>query len=432
MKYLSVAISIILSGISAFASNNLTSVQKASILSKFSTEVKYNFVHYNKVKNYWDSLYNESFERIVNTPDDYSFIREMEHLCAELKDGHTNFFMDLRDIPNEENIRPLPFTTKRIGEKIYVTEVMSSKYLNEGVDIGTEVLEIDRIPVITYCSEEIDPFIPSSTEQWKKYSGAYNFDLTKKPGNEPTEVTFRNRDGRIFKVKSSRILKWDIPMNAKKNFIISILPDNIGLLRINSFDNNGNNSFNSEILRAAIDSLQNTNALIIDLRDNSGGSSANSDLLLQMLSSDSIPGYTWTTPQYVAAFASWNRPNQYYSQTTRTMAGMGLYSKPVVVLQNNGSFSSTENFISLFKGIKRGITIGEITGGSTGNPIYINLGYGASAIICTKNDYQLDGSEFVGIGIKPDIEVIQTEEIFIGKDNVLEAAINYLNDILIN
>ncbi len=54
--------------------------------------------------------------------------------------------------------------------------------------------------------------------------------------------------------------------------------------------------------------------------------------------------------------------------------------------------------------MNRGKIIGQPTGGSTGNPINVTLVDGIiSAGICTKKDIGPDGTEFVGVGIFPDI-----------------------------
>jgi carboxyl-terminal processing protease len=54
---------------------------------------------------------------------------------------------------------------------------------------------------------------------------------------------------------------------------------------------------------------------------------------------------------------------------------------------------------------------------------------GGSARICTKRDTYSDGREFVGYGVKPDIEVKRTVEDYIKKrDAQLEKAIAVLSE----
>ena len=71
--------------------------------------------------------------------------------------------------------------------------------------------------------------------------------------------------------------------------------------------------------------------------------------------------------------------------------------------------------------------IGEVTGGSTGNSIMWDLPYGGTLRICSKKDTYPDGREFVGYGIKPDIESHLTVDDFRkGSDTVLETALDFL------
>lgn len=416
----------ILSVMVSYASTLLTPTQKASILAKFQTEVKYNFVHLDSLKCDWDSLCNSKFETIVNTPDDYSFQLEMDALCAQLHDGHTSFWIDLQNSqPSDEWIRPLPFKTSRIGSGIYVTDVLSSVYANKGVVVGSEIVKIDGKPISEYFATEIAPYLSSSTPQWTEWYGADEFELTKKPGVSPTTVTFKNKDGEIIDVTAGRRIAWDINDKGETLAIQhKILPHNIGLLKIRSFQQG---EFVIDSLANSLDSLENTEAMIIDVRNNTGGNSSNGEILLRVICSDTIPSFKWSTPQYNAAFASWRRPNPPYVEETNPIPALGLYNKPIVVLINNGTFSAAEDFVNLFKGAKRGILIGEATGGSTGNPIIVDLGFGAGARICTRNEWLVDGGVFIGKGISPDIEVIQTPDVLYGKDNVLEKAIEYLH-----
>ena len=80
-----------------------------------------------------------------------------------------------------------------------------------------------------------------------------------------------------------------------------------------------------------------------------------------------------------------------------------------------------------FRSAKRGKIIGTPTGGSTGNPIFIDLGGGLGCCICTKHELDSEGNEFVGFGIQPDIVVEEDVDAFLqNKDNVLEKALEIL------
>ena len=77
----------------------------------------------------------------------------------------------------------------------------------------------------------------------------------------------------------------------------------------------------------------------------------------------------------------------------------------------------------------RGKVIGTHTAGSTGNGVRIVLIPGvAYANICSKHDVAPDGTEFVGIGIKPDIEIRENYDSFFGTAGspVVESALRLL------
>ncbi len=77
--------------------------------------------------------------------------------------------------------------------------------------------------------------------------------------------------------------------------------------------------------------------------------------------------------------------------------------------------------------MKRGLIVGEATGGSTGQPLVFKLPGGGSARICVKRDTYPDGHAFVGKGIPPGIEVkITVADIRAGKDPVFERAVREL------
>lgn len=80
-----------------------------------------------------------------------------------------------------------------------------------------------------------------------------------------------------------------------------------------------------------------------------------------------------------------------------------------------------------FRGVKRGKIVGTPTGGSTGNPIFIDLGGGIGCCICTKHELDAEGNEFVGSGIQPDIVVEEDVGQFIkNKDNVIDKALEVI------
>ena len=100
------------------------------------------------------------------------------------------------------------------------------------------------------------------------------------------------------------------------------------------------------------------------------------------------------------------------------------YKKPVLVLISAATYSAAEDFVVAFDSMQRGTLVGEATGGSTGQPLFIKLPGGGRARICTKQDTYPDGRVFVGVGVQPQHIVKQTVDgVRAGRDEVLEAAL---------
>lgn len=417
----------------------LSDTEKIIGLSRLWEGVRSNFVYYDKLQLDWDSLYEASIPKILETKDSYSYIKELERIVAYAQDGHTYVYYNIAQPVGEERIKPLPFTTKLVGNKVLVDEVLSTELLNKGVVRGTEVVKINDLDVFTYAKKELGQYIPSSTPQWLYYKTMNGFELTKTRSIAPMSVEFYNNDKKISVFYPNKELDWDIQKKQRqreqngetqntigdRTIEFKMLANNIGLLKIYHFNDKDFNRKFDEIYP----SILSTNGLIIDLRNNEGGNSGYADYILQHLSKRPIKTINWSSRMYIPAHASWGYPDEWYSMVSDNMEPINnkeIYINPITVMVDGGTFSSAEDFCVKFRGMKRGSIIGTATGGSTGNGVKITLIKGvAGANICSRKVIAPDGTIFVGIGVIPDIEIQETPETFLAnKDIVLEKAVS--------
>jgi carboxyl-terminal processing protease len=88
---------------------------------------------------------------------------------------------------------------------------------------------------------------------------------------------------------------------------------------------------------------------------------------------------------------------------------------------------AAEDFLIAFKALNRGTLIGQMTGGSTGQPIFFPLPGGGMGAVCSKRDLMMDGTEFIGRGIEPDVYIQYKYEHFLeGKNDAIIAAMEYI------
>ena len=82
---------------------------------------------------------------------------------------------------------------------------------------------------------------------------------------------------------------------------------------------------------------------------------------------------------------------------------LAVYTGPLHLLISKGTVSAAEDFTAMFKSNHRATLIGEPTYGSTGTPCLIKLRCGGLLEVVSVGYRLLDGTEFIGKGITPDI-----------------------------
>ncbi len=405
---------------------NISEDAKVAGLSKFWSEVKFNFANFDLVPDLdWDALYLEYLPKVRATKSTLEYYRVLTELCARLNDGHTNIYE-----PDEldDQLYAKPAVGIRLIEgRVILRLVFDPALVADGVTPGLEILAVDGLPVKEYAAKFVAPYLCVSTPQDRE-SRLYSATLLNGPVNKPVELTLRDASGKEFKktlprlaIKARNALAPKTPSTEFK-----VLPGNIGYIALNQFENE---SVVKEF-EAAFDEIAKTDALIIDIRNNGGGNSGNGGRILAYLTDQKfLTTSSWRTRQYRPAFRAWGTMEEWYD------AGPGRfgvdapkhYLKPVVVLLSPRTFSAAEDFAIAFDVLKRGKMMGEPTGGSTGQPLFFKMPGGGGARVCAKRDRYPDGREFVGVGIKPDIPVAQTFADFrAGRDTVLEAAADEL------
>jgi C-terminal processing protease CtpA/Prc len=203
-----------------------------------------------------------------------------------------------------------------------------------------------------------------------------------------------------------------------------MLPGNIAYIALNTF---GNDSA-AKAFAAQYEEISKAKAIIFDVRNNGGGNSPVGWAILRYMAQKPILVHTSYTRDYKPTYRAWGRNQQ--PGLNKSWLGPGdakSYTGQVIVLTSARTFSAAEDFAAAFKTMKRGLIIGEATGGSSGQPLFITLPGGGSARICTKRDMLGDETEFVGVGIQPDNVVTPTiSDLRKGVDTELQAAVKLI------
>ncbi len=177
-------------------------------------------------------------------------------------------------------------------------------------------------------------------------------------------------------------------------------------------------------LDVIFNNVSTSDGLVVDVRSNGGGYLTNVETLVARFIDERIYAGSIQHKNGVG-HNDFSDPYDYYFEPAR---GRVHYNKPVVVLTNRGSFSATNNFVSIMKSLPNVTIVGDVTGGGCGLPFTSELpnGWGIrfSAAPITGPDGQL--TEF---GVEPDVRVdMSDEDISNGKDTILEKAFEVLKN----
>jgi len=434
-------------------SNELSNEEKVYGLSKFWQEVNYNFVYLNKVdRTEWNNQYKTLITQVQNTQNDYEYYRLLQKFCALLKDGHTNvwFPKEIQDNIFTSEFGDFKFVLSNIDGKAIITKVSKSK--KDELPIGTEIVKVNGMTTNSFIEQNVKPYISSSTEHilndrsieylLKGYKGS-NFNLELKlPNNKikSLEVTLnKSKEQELYPEEKTDLFefKW--------------LKKDIAYVALNSFSN----WEIMDMFSNKFPEMQKAKKLIIDLRKNGGGEGNIGREIIKYITNDTILYSSKSKSRlHIPTYKAWGKytkaqdtlrgdwqkqsylsykdefyydfPYQPYSTSNLDITRIEL---PTAILIGHKTASAAEDFLVYADNQENMTKIGEPTFGSTGQPMIFELGNGSYARVCTKKDTYPDGREFVGYGIKPDIEVKTTLTDYMeNKDPVLEKAIEYLNE----
>lgn len=422
------------------ADKDLSPEEKIYGLSRFWMEVSYNFPFFQQVPHLdWDSLYQAYIPRVMQTTSTYDYYRELQRMCAMLQDGHTSIFM-----PSFEGMvfdKPA-VQVEMFDEQLYVVNV--GLPLAEQIPPGSRLVQVEGQPAMQYMQDQVMPYISSSTRHVLQRVACMN--LFNGQQNTQVSVELETPQGEIRRIALTRNAaltkpRYVIPVVDIMRAPLmeyEVLEHDIAWVALNSFEP-------ARIMEAfdrIVPDLHDKKGVIIDLRNNGGGNGKHALHIVKYFADcDTLKGARFRSRHNIAVEKAWGGfppHNDFYLNTAFFESGPAVYPVDsltplkdisLVVLTSWKTASAAEDFLVLLHSMPgRATIIGEPTYGSSGQPMFFDLPGGGRARVCTKWDLFADGTEFIGYGVMPDIEVrVTLDDVLQQKDPVLQKALSVLN-----
>lgn len=411
----------------------------------------------------WNAEYKKFLPLAINAQSDLEYYLLLMRFYALLRDGHTSV-MPPSSLLEGRNI---PFGVIRAEGKFLLSAVnKEQKEL-----LLSEITHIQGLPINEYIEKYVYPYywheLPESLfacNDCIEASIMFNFGVDEQINivTSKGELNFK-MSHTVETVWADTEVKYPEPLDGhfrSESLVISLTKDNIAVIEIFDF-------YHTEITKEFaenIEFLKDRNGYIIDVRGNSGGMGDPPLEIARYFISGKYPVRSEPkTPSHSAKYHalepyidrdnpdlsdSWQRKiyevasHTYFESLTENGEKNGyidfdeqetVLTAPVLMLTNHSTACAAESFVSYFKITGRAKIVGTTTFGSGAEAMIRDLPLGGKMWLATTYSKLIDGSEYVNMGIAPDIAVEKTvNDIYEGIDKTLIKALEILRTEMFN
>lgn len=332
-------------------SQNFTKEQFREDFNVFWETFRDNYAYFDIKLTDWNKVKEIYEPQVAGLKDKRDFIRLLEQMIYELYDSHTHL---LANLPDSYRLVPsgLDIWAEWTGSRCIITEVRRKSAADSaGLKAGMEIVSIDGIPV----EKAIEPLMGKSLK---------SIDNAVKDWAVRTLLAGKHNTGRIIGIKNNgkenifTLSESDAGTENKSLLESHILPDNIGYININ------NSLSNTDLINAfddVLDSLFNTNGLILDLRETpGGGNTILARAIMGRFIDTEMPYQKHELPAEERESGVKRSWVEYVSPRKTT------YNKPLVILADHWTGSMGEGITIGFDAMKRAVIVGTKLAGLLG------------------------------------------------------------------
>ncbi len=327
-------------------------------------------------------------KKILKSTSEFQYFMLLMEWAALFRDGHVNAILDKNSQKVDFFSPPLEIQLLNPGRADETLIVAKTLPEVKNLKIGTEVTTINGQNWKDILARTLNISFGSTEALRRRVAARLIFRKLLQENGPESLLIQGNYHGQVLSENVGRNILLNLdpaltpaPADAEptgKDFLtVSIIPGNIGYLRIDAFQG----SQMSYLLEQALDRLSSTKGLMIDLRKNGGGD-LSGNIILEKLKPKMLVRYFRKSirsdfllslrPDMISEFQFSQGPFSDFAAVPLLESKEPL-AQPVSLLIANPCFSACDTFATAFREHALGKIYGEPTGGGTGTPIVLEL-----------------------------------------------------------
>jgi C-terminal processing protease CtpA/Prc len=395
-------------------------------------------------KNDFDQIGKELKLSITDSTSMYEYYLILRKWAGSFQDGHVNAIWGTSNENLEEMAIPVKLELLAPGTDHETLIIASNSPETKNFPVGAVVTQINDTDAMNRLNS-IEKYMSGSTSRMRRSQAArllFSIMDSRKEEKSAVKIQFVFNNKTItdyaprlvtLPLEEKEDEKADDVIDFSTIVQVQVLPNNIGYLRINSFV--GGTKM-SKLLERSMKILDETSALIIDVRKNGGGDQSGNAILAHLIEKKiaryhhrmRISDLVLLQREEDFIAVDYNENDIFTPYVERSVEAQApMYKGKVYVLTSPKCFSACDTFVSAMKENNLATIVGEGTGGGTGTPYVFELNYsGLSFRYSVTQGITAVHKQFLeGTGTLPDIEIFPTiEERIKGEDLQLLNTIN--------
>ena len=410
----------------ALPGQQLSATERGVAVATVWAEARYNYAYWDRVRSDWDSALAANLRLAAEPQSDLLFYRRLRRLVALLGDGQAAVIAP----PHlRSRIARPPLLLESTERRPFILDYAENDEMRVArPERLAEIIAVQGIPAESWIRDSVLPEIPGATaaERWTRAvawmlegeKGTSLHLLVRVPGGEP----------RGLSVTRSLSLNDRWPLDPPA-FSKDTLPGGVAVVHIASLAD-------AEAVRQldlAFPDFGRVEGMVLDLRHAAAGKTEYAYQILARLSDHPFPAVRWKTPEYRGGFRTWNLADSAFTWygldygTVAPRTDRPAYGGPIAVLASSATSGAAEDLLAAFRAAGRGVIIGEPSAGSPGDVATFVLPKSWGVQFSVAHHQAPDGTEYAGIGIKPDVLVVRAvNDLLAGNEPALDKARAYL------